>query len=134
MAGWISVKDKLPEPDEEVIVSIYDDSGDTAFEYTTVGWLCPPENVWIVNNERCFSVTHWMSRPKPFKNQSYKQDYDQRWITIFEYREPEDYDEVEEWEVQYCKETGEYRVAKFGDGHWRGEITFKEYDPQKDCT
>ena len=64
--GWISVRDKLPEPDEIVIVSIHDDSGDTVFDYTLTGWVCP-DGTWIVDNERNFHVKFWKSLPEPCK-------------------------------------------------------------------
>jgi hypothetical protein len=64
---WISVEDKQQQPPvrEEVIVAICDDSGDTPFKYTTSGWLTAHNGVWIVDNDVCPYVTHWMPLPTP---------------------------------------------------------------------
>lgn len=61
---WIPCSDHLPKDDEEVIVNIYDDSGDTSFSYTTVGWCY--QGVWVVDNCRCLMVTAWMPLPKSY--------------------------------------------------------------------
>lgn len=64
---WISVEDDQQQPPvrEEVIVAICDDSGDTPFKYTTSGWLTAHNGVWIVDNDVCLYVTHWMPFPAP---------------------------------------------------------------------
>lgn len=62
---WITVAERLPEDDTEVIVSCTDDSGDSEFSYTTTGWHF--KGMWIVNNERCFFVRAWQPLPeKPY--------------------------------------------------------------------
>ena len=62
---WTPVSEGLPADDEEVIVSCTDDSGDTKFSYTTVGWHY--KNLWVVNNERNYFVRAWMPLPKPWE-------------------------------------------------------------------
>lgn len=64
---WIPVTERLPEDDEEVIVSCTDDSGDTPFSYTTVAWHF--KGTWICNDERCFFITAWMPLPEPYKGE-----------------------------------------------------------------
>lgn len=63
---WISVTEALPENDDWVIVSIYDDDGDTSWQYTTPGFYVPYGKCWIVDNEYCKNVIAWMSLPKPY--------------------------------------------------------------------
>ena len=63
---WIDVKKRLPCIGDEVIVTICDDSGDTPWLYTTVGWYAMEGNRWVVDNEFNTRVTHWMPMPKPF--------------------------------------------------------------------
>lgn len=62
--GWIT--DKKPPSQEQVLVSVKDDSGDTPYYFTTCGWHY--ENIWIVNDEVCFMVNGWMPLPKPLTN------------------------------------------------------------------
>lgn len=65
---WISVSERLPENDTEVIVSCTDDSLDSKFRYTTTGWHY--NGIWIVNNERSYFVVAWMPLPEPYKAES----------------------------------------------------------------
>lgn len=56
---WISVKDRLPEEKQRVIVRC-------AIVGTTVGWILWGE--WMTDLGRgCADVTHWMPLPKPPK-------------------------------------------------------------------
>lgn len=64
---WISALDRLPIVEDNVIVTVCDVSGDIAYRYTTVGWYTGFGNKWIVENEFCQCVTHWMPLPKPPK-------------------------------------------------------------------
>lgn len=64
---WISTKDRLPEDDSEVIVSVYDDSYDNVYEYTCVAWYF--KGSWIHNNEIISCVDAWMPLPKPYKGE-----------------------------------------------------------------
>lgn len=59
---WISVKDRMPEPNIEVLVAFEDDTVPGCSQWTKVrpsamGWLGPAENKNKV-------ITHWMPLPK----------------------------------------------------------------------
>lgn len=62
---WIPVTKALPINDDWVIVSIYDDDGDTSWQYTTPGFYVPYGKCWIVDNEYCKNVIAWMPLPEP---------------------------------------------------------------------
>lgn len=63
---WIPVSERKPKTDDIVIVAIHDDSGDTPYDVTNVGFYLDvfPLGVWVVENERCNYVTHWMPLPQ----------------------------------------------------------------------
>ena len=62
---WIPVTERKPKTDDIVIVAIHDDSGDTPYDVTNVGFYLDvfPLGIWVVENERCNYVTHWMPLP-----------------------------------------------------------------------
>ena len=60
---WISIKDELPKTEELVIVTVTDDSGDTSYTYSCAGWYTGYDNLWVVDNDSCRWVTHWMQIP-----------------------------------------------------------------------
>lgn len=64
---WIPVTERKPKTDDIVIVAIHDDSGDTPYDVTDVGFYLDvfPLGIWVVENERCNYVTHWMPLPEP---------------------------------------------------------------------
>jgi hypothetical protein len=64
---WIPVDERKPKTDDLVIVAIHDDSGDTPYDVTNVGFYLDvfPLGIWVVENERCNYVTHWMQFPEP---------------------------------------------------------------------
>jgi hypothetical protein len=64
---WIPVTERKPKTDDIVIVAIHDDSGDTPYDVTNVGFYLDvfPLGIWVVENERCNYVTHWMRLPEP---------------------------------------------------------------------
>lgn len=64
---WINIRDRVPQNDSEVIVSVYDDSGDSAWEYTCVAWYY--NNMWIRNNEliNSYDIIAWMPLPSPYE-------------------------------------------------------------------
>jgi hypothetical protein len=64
---WVSVTERLPEDDTEVVVSCTDDSGDSEFSYTTTGWHF--KGLWVVGNERSCFVRAWMPLPEPYKRE-----------------------------------------------------------------
>ena len=68
---WIPVTERKPKTDDIVIVAIHDDSGDTPYDVTNVGFYLDvfPLGVWVVENERCNYVTHWMPLPQPPKEE-----------------------------------------------------------------
>lgn len=61
------VKWKTDEPPyhEYVIVSVHDESGDNAYDYTTFGWKL--NDCWIVDNDVNQYVVAWAELPKPYK-------------------------------------------------------------------
>lgn len=62
MSEWIT--EKVPPEQEDVIVTIRDDSGDTVFNYTSVGWYY--NGYWVVDNEINFKVVAWQPLPQPY--------------------------------------------------------------------
>ena len=64
---WIHVTERKPKTDDIVIVAIHDDSGDTPYDVTNIGFYLDvfPLGIWVVENERCNYVTHWMPLPEP---------------------------------------------------------------------
>lgn len=52
-----------PQTQEKVIVSCRDESGDSLYNYTSVGWYY--DGIWVVDNELCFCVIAWMELPNP---------------------------------------------------------------------
>ena len=66
---WTPVTEALPENDDWVIVSIYDDDGDTSWQYTTPGFYVPYGKCWIVDNEYCRNVIAWMPLPESYKGE-----------------------------------------------------------------
>ena len=61
---WIPVSEALPINDVDVIVSVLDDSGDTPYRFTSVGWCAPNGQYWVVDNEMCYGVIAWMPLPE----------------------------------------------------------------------
>lgn len=64
---WVLCSDRLPSSEESVIVTCYDNSGDTAFDYTSCGWVTRNGEYWIVDNEINPYVVAWAPLPKPYK-------------------------------------------------------------------
>jgi len=62
---WIPVTEALPINDVDVIVSVLDNSGDTPYRFTSVGWCTPDGQYWVVDNEMCNGVIAWMPLPEP---------------------------------------------------------------------
>ena len=63
--SWIPCSERLPNNDEEVIVSVEDDRADNTFKYTTTAWRYG--DVWVSDNERICGIIAWMPLPKPYK-------------------------------------------------------------------
>ena len=66
---WIPVTKALPWNGTNVLVTVRDDSGDTPWEYTSVGWRTPAGQYWIVDNEICYGVIAWMPLPEPWRDE-----------------------------------------------------------------
>lgn len=64
---WIPVSKRLPWNDTNVLVTVLDDSGDTPWSYTSIGWLTPKGEYWVVDNEMCYGVVAWMPLPEPYR-------------------------------------------------------------------
>ncbi|MFW5669567.1 MAG: DUF551 domain-containing protein [Acetivibrio ethanolgignens] len=62
---WISVEEKLPKDEENVLVTIKDDSADSPIYYTSVGWYY--KGIWVVENEVSHQVIAWMPFPEPYR-------------------------------------------------------------------
>ena len=66
---WIPVTEALPINDVDVIVSVLDDSGDTPYRFTSVGWCTPNGQYWVVDNEMCYGVIAWKPLPEPWRGE-----------------------------------------------------------------
>ena len=62
---WIPCSERLPNNDEEVIVSVEDDRADNIFKYTTTAWRYG--DVWVSDNERICGIIAWMPLPKAYE-------------------------------------------------------------------
>ena len=62
---WISIEERLPKAEENVLVTVKDDSADSPIYYTSVGWYY--KGIWVVENEVSHQVIAWMPRPEPYK-------------------------------------------------------------------
>lgn len=65
---WIPCSERLPEDEEEVIVSVRDDSGDNTLDYSSCGWYACAGDFWVVDNDPCYKVVAWMPLPEPYKD------------------------------------------------------------------
>ena len=63
---WRPCHEILPAVCTEVNVSCHDVSGDTAFDYSSSGWLTPDGKYWIVDNEINSFVIAWKPLPEPY--------------------------------------------------------------------
>lgn len=66
---WIPVSERLPGSQEEVIVSVCDETGDTRYNYASHGWLTTDKEYWIVDDEINNYVVAWMPLPEPYKEE-----------------------------------------------------------------
>lgn len=67
VGGWISVKDRLPEDDDDVLAYLNDgtETRIAACNYSNGVWYdCVMNCIVVINN-----VTHWMLLPKPPKEE-----------------------------------------------------------------
>lgn len=66
---WIPLSEKSPRGQTQVIISGYDDSGDTPFDYTAYGWMTRDGKYWIVDNDIDNFVVAWMPMPRPYRKE-----------------------------------------------------------------
>ena len=66
---WIPVTEAMPINDVDVIVSVLDNSGDTPYRFTSVGWCTPNGQYWVVDNEMCYGVIAWQPLPEPWRGE-----------------------------------------------------------------
>ena len=64
---WIPCSERLPEDEEEVIVSVRDDSGDNTLDYSSCGWYACAGDFWFVDNEPNYHVVAWMPLPAAYQ-------------------------------------------------------------------
>lgn len=64
MAEWISVKDRLPEEDTDVLIF------SRKFKICTIGRCMKSSwgRWWTTNHAGCANITHWMPLPEPPKD------------------------------------------------------------------
>ena len=71
MSEWISVKDRLPENDDNVLVIVNGKYNNVTFvNAMMIAAFCDDEHVWFLNEYPDFvhaNVTHWMPLPEPPK-------------------------------------------------------------------
>ena len=65
MTNWTPINEGPPKTDEDVLVTIKDDSADSPYYYTSTGWYY--NGIWVVDNTVCYQVIAWMEFPKPYK-------------------------------------------------------------------
>lgn len=67
--GWISVEDKLPNNQANVIVAVFWNGS----WYTKIGWHSDNNNIWYIDTPQGESetrgVTHWKPIPEPPKEE-----------------------------------------------------------------
>ena len=54
--NWVSVKDRLPENNDNVLIFSAGRS---------IGWFCVLTNTWMKGIAQIKGVTHWMPLPEP---------------------------------------------------------------------
>ena len=59
---WISVKDRLPKPDENPVLAATDEPG-----YVNIAWYHISKKIWETPSGFSCSFTHWMPLPEPPK-------------------------------------------------------------------
>ena len=67
---WIPCADHQPTNEDWTFVTILDESGDTPYRYTDVGWYLEAAKCWIVGAEQRTDVVAWMPYPKPWKGKN----------------------------------------------------------------
>ena len=63
---WSPCGERLPK-DEEVIVSVRDDSGDNTLDYSSFGWYACAGDFWVVDNEPNYKVVAWKPLPAAYQ-------------------------------------------------------------------
>ena len=72
MSDWISVKDRLPEKHETVLMYLQSDTNYIQ-AYYEIGFYQPQKAKWYPEDlnyiEDCYTVTHWCYLPEPPKGE-----------------------------------------------------------------
>ena len=63
----ITSENDLPNDDESVLITIKDESGDTPYIYSYVGWYLKTGKCWIVDNEARNDIIAWAKFPCPYE-------------------------------------------------------------------
>jgi hypothetical protein len=63
---WISVKDRLPEPDENPVLA-----GNAELCFVNTAWYHVATKRWELPSGIFCEVTHWMPLPEPPKGENY---------------------------------------------------------------
>lgn len=70
MSEWISIKDKLPDNNDPILIHHL---GIRGHNFISMGWYNLEYKIFILNiGSECSSVTHWMpppDKPEEFKNE-----------------------------------------------------------------
>lgn len=62
---WISVKDRLPEAEENPVLA-----GSTELHYVNMAWYHPGKRIWETPSGFSCSFTHWMPLPEAPKGEN----------------------------------------------------------------
>jgi hypothetical protein len=65
MSKWISVKDRLPEPYEDVLVCMYLPFRERNKQVVTLSYYLGDDEGYFFEEDTDSRVTHWMPLPEP---------------------------------------------------------------------
>ena len=69
----------------------------------------------------------WADNTFPYENYRGKSNLFETFATEEYEDECEDYIPIK-WQIDYSKELGMYRITRFKNGHWDGDIVFDEVE------
>lgn len=64
---WTDWYTEKPEYDDEFLVCVMDDTGDTPYTYVTCAYYLSVHDIWICDNEILSGIYAWSKLPKPIK-------------------------------------------------------------------